>query len=79
MAPQQLRRLCVGDRVRFRLEAHHRLNYDIAPDEVGVVVGVEPHPPATGPTYKVSVKFACAVLPYIFSCRYELVQTATEN
>jgi hypothetical protein len=53
----RLRRFQVGDRVRFRPQTNVRFSYNIAADEVGTVVEVEPHPPQTGPTYRIMVKF----------------------
>jgi transcriptional regulator with XRE-family HTH domain len=74
----RLRRFQVGDRVRFRPQTKVRFSYNIAADEVGTVVEVEPHPPRTGPTYMMMVKFpSCAeALPYVFRFEYELVQAA---
>jgi transcriptional regulator with XRE-family HTH domain len=72
----RLRRFRKGDLVRFRPQTRMRFDYHIPADEVGTVVGVEPHPPRTGPTYKISVKFPSypAELPYVFKYEYELVQ-----
>jgi transcriptional regulator with XRE-family HTH domain len=74
----RLRRFQVGDRVRFRAQTNVRLSYNIAPDEVGTVVEVEPHPPQTGPTYRMMVKFPTRdqPLPYVFRFEYELVEAA---
>jgi transcriptional regulator with XRE-family HTH domain len=74
----RLRRFQVGDRVRFRPEAKVRFSYNIAANEIGTVIEVEPHPPRTGPTYMMMVKFpSCAdALPYVFRFEYELVQAA---
>lgn len=71
-----LRRFQVGDVVRFRAQSRMRLSFDIASDENGTVVGVEPHPPQTGPTYRVEVEFPRARVPYIFKFEYELVKAA---
>ena len=46
-----LRRFQVGDVVRFRAQSRVPSDYDIAKDELGTVVWVEPHHPETGPTY----------------------------
>lgn len=70
----QLRRFRVGDKVRFRSQTTARLNYDIQPDEIGTVVGVEPHPPQTGPTYRIEVQFPRALVAYVFRYEYELVK-----
>jgi hypothetical protein len=47
-----------------------------AADEIGVVVEVEPHPPQTGPTYRMDVQFAHARVPGVFRFEYELVKAA---
>jgi transcriptional regulator with XRE-family HTH domain len=75
----RLRRFHVGDLVRFRAETRVRLSYDIAADEVGTVVGVEPHPPRTGPTYQIEVQFPRARVPHCFRFEYELVHAAPDN
>jgi hypothetical protein len=74
----RLRRFQVGDFVRFRPETRVRLSYAIPAHEVGVVVEVEPHPPQTGPTYRMMVKFPSHehALPYVFRFEYQLVQAA---
>ncbi len=75
-----LRRFRKGDRVRFRPQTRERFNFNIEADEVGMIVGVEPHPPATGPTYRIEVQFPKRrPLPYIFSFEYELVQAAPDR
>jgi transcriptional regulator with XRE-family HTH domain len=71
-----LRRFQVGDVVRFRAQSRVRGNYDMAEDELGTVVWVEPHPPETGPTYKIEVHFERARVPRIFKFEYELVKAA---
>jgi hypothetical protein len=53
-----------------------RRSYDIAADELGTVVGVEPHPAQTGPTYRIEVQFERVRVPYIFKFEYELVRAA---
>ena len=69
-----LRRFLVGDRVKFRPETRVRFSYDIAPGEIGVVVAVEPHPPQTGPTYRIMVQFGeRRPLAFVFKFEYELV------
>jgi transcriptional regulator with XRE-family HTH domain len=74
----RLRRFQVGDLVRFRPETRVRFNYNIPAHEVGTVVEVEPHPPQTGPTYRMMVKFPSYehALPYVFRFEYQLVQAA---
>src|ERR1700722_10130349 len=52
----RLRRFRVGDVVRFRSQTRVRFSFDITADELGTVVGVEPHPPQTGPTYRMDVQ-----------------------
>ena len=69
----KLRRFQVGDVVRFRAQSRVPESYGIAADELGTVVGVEPHPPQTGPTYRIEVQFERARVPYIFKFEYELV------
>jgi transcriptional regulator with XRE-family HTH domain len=72
----RLRRFQVGDRVRFRPQTNVRFSYNIPAEEVGTVAEVEPHPPMSGPTYKMMVKFPTRdqPLPYIFRFEYELVE-----
>lgn len=72
----RLRRFRVGDVVRFRPQTRVRFSFGIGPDEVGAVVAVEPHPPQTGPTYRMDVQFAHARVPGVFRFEYELVKPA---
>jgi transcriptional regulator with XRE-family HTH domain len=72
----RLRRFQVGDRVRFRPQTRVRFSFNIDADEVGTVVGVEPHPPATGPTYRMDVEFDHVRVPGVFRFEYELVMAA---
>jgi transcriptional regulator with XRE-family HTH domain len=74
----RLRRFKIGDRVRFRAKTNVRFSFNIAADEVGTVVEVEPHPPRMGPTYMMMVKFPTRdqPLPYVFRFEYELVEAA---
>ena len=72
-------RFRIGDRVQFRPKTHVRLNFDIAANEVGTVVGVEPHPPQTGPTYRIEVQFPRILVPYCFSFEYELVKAVSDT
>jgi transcriptional regulator with XRE-family HTH domain len=71
-----LRRFHVGDIVRFRAQSRVRSNYNIDKDELGTVAWVEPHPPETGPTYKIEVHFKNVRLPRVFKYEFELVKTA---
>jgi hypothetical protein len=64
---------------RFRDQTRVRLSFDIAVDEVGAVVGVEPCPPQTGPTYRIEVQFPRALVPYTFQFEYELVKPAPNH
>lgn len=72
----RLRRFRVGDTVRVRPQSKLPLNFAIAPGEVGAVVGVEPHPPQTGPTYRIDVQFSRSRVPGAFRFEYELVKAA---
>jgi transcriptional regulator with XRE-family HTH domain len=74
MVGVSLRGFQVGDLVRFRPQTRVRFDYNVAVDAVGTVVGVEPHPPATGPTYKIQVQFGSVLVPYVFRFEYELVE-----
>jgi transcriptional regulator with XRE-family HTH domain len=75
-----LRRFRVGDRVKFRPQTRVRFSYDIGADEIGTVVAVEPHPPQTGPTYRMMVRFGeRAPLAYVFRFEYELVHPVVES
>jgi hypothetical protein len=66
------RRFQIGDIVRFKSGYRTPLSFDIAPDEVGTVVGVESHPPQTGPTYRISVQFPHGLVEGVFQHEYEL-------
>jgi hypothetical protein len=70
------RRYQEGDIVRFRDKSRVPLSFEIAPGEVGRVIGVEPHPPQTGPTYRIRVQFPRALVEYTFEFEYELVKPA---
>jgi len=72
----RLRRFRVGDTVRLRQQSRLPLGFDIAPNEVGAVVEVEPHPPQTGPTYRMDVQFSRVHIPGVFRFEYELVKAA---
>jgi len=72
-----LRRFHVGDLVRFRAQSRVPGSYDIGPEQLGTVVWVEPHPPETGPTYKIEVQFERARIPRIFRFEYELMKAVT--
>jgi transcriptional regulator with XRE-family HTH domain len=71
-----LRRFQVGDVVRFRAQSRLPSDYSIAKSELGTVVWVEPHPPETGPTYRIEAQFKNVRLPRIFKYEFELVKTA---
>lgn len=71
-----LRRFQIGDLVRFRPQTRVRFDFNIGANELGTVVGVEPHPPRTGPTYQIQVQFERALVPYVFRFEYELVRAA---
>jgi transcriptional regulator with XRE-family HTH domain len=71
-----VRRFQPGDVVRLRRETRVHLNYDVAPGQRGIVTGVEPHPPQTGPTYRIWVRFLRAAVAGVFRYEYELVHTA---
>jgi transcriptional regulator with XRE-family HTH domain len=75
----QLRRFQVGDRVRLRPNSQVGYGYKppIRPDEIGKVIGVEPHPPQTGPTYRIRVEFSGdRIVEYTFKFEFELVKVA---
>jgi len=72
----RMRRFRIGDVVRFRAQTRVRYNFDIAANEVGTVIRVEPHPPQTGPTYRIDVQFPRARVPGVFRFEYELVRAA---
>jgi hypothetical protein len=68
------RRLREGDRVRFRPQSQVRP--DLA-NKIAKVVRVEPHPPQTGPTYRVWVDFPDeedGSIAGVFEFEYELVK-----
>ena len=73
-AGASLRRFQRGDLVRFRSQTRVRFDFNIGADDIGEVVDVEPYPSATGPTYKMQVKFERALVPYIFRYEYELAR-----
>ena len=75
-AGARLRRFQPGDLVRFRPQTRVRFDYSIGANEVGTVTGVEPHPPQTGPTYRIEVQFERVRVPYVFRFEYELVKPA---
>lgn len=70
------RRFQVGDEVRFKPGYNTWRNFDITEGESGIVSGVEPDPPVTGPTYRIEVQFPRALVPYVFEHEYELVRPA---
>lgn len=71
-----MRRFRVGDFVRFRQGSRVPLSFGIAPGAVGRVIEVEPHPPMTGPTYRMSVDFDGTDIPGVFRFEYELVSAS---
>ena len=71
------RRFQIGDVVRLRAGSRISTSYDVKVDEVGTVTWVEKHPPETGPTYRMEVKFSRVELPRIFEFEYELVKAAS--
>jgi hypothetical protein len=73
-----LRRFQVGDLVRFRRGAGVRLNYDVAPNEVGTVSGIESRSPATSPSYRVEVSFKNALVFYTFENGFEPVHVDSD-
>jgi DNA-binding XRE family transcriptional regulator len=71
-----LRRFREGDLVRLRPQS--RLLPGLK-DKVGTVLEVEPHPPQTGPTYRVSVEFPDGQrLPGVFAFEFRLVKAAQD-
>jgi transcriptional regulator with XRE-family HTH domain len=72
----RLRRFRVGDVVRFRTQTKVRFSFEIQAEELGTVVEVEPHPPQTGPTYRMDVQFARVRVPGVFRFEYALVKAA---
>ena len=71
------RRFQLGDHVRLRPQSNIYSRYNVAEGEIGEVVWVEPHPPATGPTYRIHVKFEHAIVRGDFKFEYELVQAVS--
>jgi hypothetical protein len=67
------RRFQVGDLVRFRRGSSVRLNYDIGPNEIGTISGVEPRRPAEQTPYRIEVKFTNALVSYTSETGFELV------
>lgn len=71
------RRFQVGDLVKLRPGSRVGYGFSpvIHPDEVGEVVDVEPHPPQTGPTYRVAVRFSGGRdVAFTFSFEFVLVK-----
>jgi transcriptional regulator with XRE-family HTH domain len=56
----RLRRFQVGDKVRLRPQSRVGFNYKpfVTADDIGEVIEVEGHPPQTGPTYRMTVRFS---------------------
>ena len=71
------RRLREGDLVRFRPQSQVRP--DLA-NKIGEVVRVEPHPPQTGPAYRVWVDFheQGASIAGVVEFEYELVKAVAD-
>jgi transcriptional regulator with XRE-family HTH domain len=71
------RRMREGDLVRLRPQSRLRPGLN---NEVGRVVQVEPHPPQTGPTYRVWVEFPDGEsMAGVFEFEYELVRAAADH
>jgi hypothetical protein len=71
------RRFQVGDLVKLRAESRVGYSFSprIRPDEAGEVTDVESHPPRTGPTYMIAVRFSGGRnVAFTFSYEYELVK-----
>lgn len=68
-----MRRLQVGDLVRFRPLSTMRRGFKVGEDEIGKVVKVEPFPPQTGPTYHVDVEFPQDLVEGVWAFEFELV------
>ena len=70
------RRYRVGDKVRFR-RVMQITDGLYMPEQVGMVVQVEPHPPAIGPTYRIAAQFdEEPPLALIFQFEFELVDAS---
>ncbi len=71
-----MRRFRAGDLVRLRPQSNL---HSLVKSEIGKIVAVEPHPPQTGPTYRVWADFPDSDrLNGIFSFEFELVKAAPE-
>jgi transcriptional regulator with XRE-family HTH domain len=78
-ASVQLRRFQVGDRVRLRPQSRVGLNFQpfLTPKDTGEVIEVEGHPPQTGPTYRMTVRFpGYRVVHGAFKFEFELLKPA---
>lgn len=76
------RRFEVGDLVRLRPNSRVGFGYqpNIRADEIGEVYAVEPHPPQTGPTYRIWVRFLGErVVQGTFAFEYVLVKAAEKT
>jgi hypothetical protein len=72
----RLRRFRLGDLVRFRSQSNMRHSFDVGLEDIGTVVWVEPHPPQTGPTYRINVQFPRAHVEGVFKFEFELAKAA---
>jgi hypothetical protein len=59
------------------LDLRQTCSYNVAADEIGTVVDVEPHPPRTGPTYDDGFRRAPNRFRTFFRFEYELAKAAT--
>jgi transcriptional regulator with XRE-family HTH domain len=74
----RLRRFQLGDIVRLRPQSRVGLNFQpfITPKDTGEVTEVEGHPPQTGPTYRMTVRFSGSRVAHgIFKFEFELVKS----
>jgi transcriptional regulator with XRE-family HTH domain len=73
----KMRRKREGDLVRLRPQSRLQPNLK---NKVGKIFQVEPHPPRTGPTYRVSVEFPDGEhVDGVFEFEFELVKAAPES
>ena len=71
------RQFRAGDIVRLRPQSSMRPGLE---SDTGWITAVEPHPPETGPTYRVWVELSGGkVLPGVFEFEFELVTAVAEN
>ena len=82
IAGVRLRRFQVGDIVRLRPQSRLGISFQpfITPEDTGEVIEVEGHPPQTGPTYRMTVRFSRnRVLPGTFKFEFELVRPVSST